>query len=346
MPQTRTAQTATLDAAALARWAAREVPALGLTEPRITPLAGGRSNLSYRVDAGAAPLVLRRPPLGRVLATAHDVHREYRALAALSATDVPVPEPVALCEDTDVIGAPFFLMNWVDGRICRSPQDLAQLAAGAPATAAALADTLAALHRIDPAAVGLADFGRPAGYLNRQVARWHRQTLASRDRRLPDLDSLARRLAESVPEPRRTSIVHGDYRLDNVLLMPAQPTRIAAVLDWEMSTLGDPLADLGLLCVYWDGLRGLEPAAPLGPGTAAGWPGHAELIERYARCAGTDVDGLDWYLAFAYFKIAAILDGVDYRARGGFGGDEEDCAAVAASVPEIAARGHRALRPA
>lgn len=334
-----------VNGAALAAWAARTVPELDLAQPRITQLAGGRSNLTYRVDGGTVPLVLRRPPLGRVLSTAHDVAREHRVLAALAASRVPVPAPVAMCSDPDVLGAPFFLMAWVDGRVCRSLEELGQAADGASDTADALADVLAALHRVDPAAVGLDGFGRPEGFMDRQIARWHRQTLASRTRELPDLDSLARRLAERVPRPQRASVVHGDYRLDNVLLDRADPGRIAAVLDWELSALGDPLADLGMLCVYWDGLAGLEYALAPGPGTVARWPGSVRIVDRYALSSGFDVAGLDWYIAFAYFKIAAILDGIVYRAEGGFGADD-GFGGTADAVPELAARGHRALRRA
>ncbi|MEU5695331.1 phosphotransferase family protein [Actinosynnema sp. NPDC020468] len=276
-------------------------------------IPGGRSNLTYRVTDGARRWVLRRPPLGHVLATAHDMAREHRVLAALAGTAVPVPAVEGLCEDTDVLGAPFYLMSDMPGQALRHRDQCPWLTPGhARDLSDRLVDVLADLHAVDPDSVGLADFGRPEGFLARQVARWGKQLDASRSRDLPGVDALRATLADTVPTSRRAAIVHGDYRLDNVLVT-ADPVGISAVLDWEMATLGDPLADLGLLRVYWEGV-GLEDD-PI-TGTVPGLPGFADadgLVRRYAERSGTDVSGLGWYTAFGYFKLAVILEGIHYR---------------------------------
>ncbi|MEU7528468.1 phosphotransferase family protein [Saccharothrix sp. NPDC042600] len=276
-------------------------------------IPGGRSNLTYRVTDGARRWVLRRPPLGHVLATAHDMAREHRVIAALAGTDVPVPGVEHLCEDPDVLGAPFYLMQEMPGTALRHRDQCPWLTPDAArALSHRLVDVLADLHAVDPAAVGLADFGRPEGFLRRQVTRWGKQLDASRSRELPGIDELRARLADTVPDSPRATIVHGDYRLDNVLVT-ADPVDVSAVLDWEMATLGDPLADLGLLRVYWTGV-GLDDDPVTG--TVLGLPGFAtadELTERYAARSGADVSGLGWYTAFAYFKLAVILEGIHFR---------------------------------
>ncbi|MEU4803797.1 phosphotransferase family protein [Actinosynnema sp. NPDC023587] len=276
-------------------------------------IPGGRSNLTYRLTDGTARWVLRRPPLGHVQATAHDMAREHRVITALAGTAVPVPRTGHLCTDPDVLGAPFYLMQEVPGVALRHRDQAPWLT---PAKAAALSgrlvDVLADLHAVDPDAVGLGDFGRPDGFLRRQVARWSTQLDSSRSRELPGVDELRDRLAATVPDSRRATIVHGDYRLDNVLVTD-DPPAIRAVLDWEMATLGDPLADLGLLCLYW---TGPGPADDPITGTAAALPGFAttdELVERYARRSGADVSGLGWYTAFACFKLAVIVEGIHFR---------------------------------
>ena len=212
-------------------------------------IAGGRSNLTYEVSDGSRSWVVRRPPLGHVLATAHDMDREYRVITALRDTGVPVPLTYALCDDPDVIGAPFYVMSKVDGIVYRTAD---QLAALGPARARVIAEhligTLARLHAVDPAEVGLADFGRPEGFLARQVRRWKKQLDASRSRPLAGIDELYALLAADPPDGSPPAIVHGDYRLDNVLVGPDD--KVAAVVDWEMATLGDPLTDVGLLIVY------------------------------------------------------------------------------------------------
>ncbi|QTR03499.1 phosphotransferase family protein [Saccharothrix algeriensis] len=276
-------------------------------------IPGGRSNLTYRVTDGEHRWVLRRPPLGHVLATAHDMAREHRVIAALAATDVPVPRVELLCLDPGVIGAPFYLMQEVPGVALRHRDQCPWLTPGAAAALShRLVDVLADLHAVDPRAVGLGDFGRPDGFLRRQVARWGKQLDASRSRDLPGADELRDRLAATVPDSRRTAVVHGDYRLDNVLVT-RDPIGISAVLDWEMATLGDPLADLGLLCVYRTGVDG--PHDPI-TGTVPTLPGFAtadDLVARYAARSGADVTGLGWYTAFACFKLAVILEGIHYR---------------------------------
>ncbi|MFG2653118.1 phosphotransferase family protein [Streptomyces sp. NPDC048436] len=275
-------------------------------------IEGGRSNLTYAVTDGGARWVVRRPPLGHVLATAHDMKREHRVISALHhGTEVPVPRPVLLCEDVDVLGAPFYVMDFVDGTPYRTAEELAPL--GAERTRAAvlgLVDTLVELHSVDPQAVGLGDFGRPDGFLDRQLRRWGKQLDASRNRDLAGIDELHAALGRQLPDSPTATVVHGDYRLDNVLI--GDDDQIKAILDWEMSTLGDPLTDLGLLVMYSQRLE--LPNSPIS--TTAGAPGHpeaAELIERYAARSGRDVSAVSWYTAFAWFKLAVILEGIHYR---------------------------------
>lgn len=274
-------------------------------------IEGGRSNLTYRVSDGRSSWVVRRPPLGHVLATAHDMAREYRVISALGPTPVPVPRTELLCEDPDVIGAPFYVMELVAGTPYRSAKQLAAL--GPERTrqvVLGLADSLVALHAVDPAAVGLADFGRPDGFLERQLRRWGKQLDASRSRELPGIDELHATLSDRLPTSPAPTVLHGDFRLDNVLVTPDD--RISAVLDWEMSTLGDPLTDLGLLVMY-SGQRQVAGAPLSTTRDAPGHPEPAELIERYAAASGRDVSQIAWYTAFAYFKLAVICEGIHYR---------------------------------
>ncbi|MET8160247.1 phosphotransferase family protein [Sphaerisporangium sp. NPDC005289] len=259
---------------------------------------GGRSNLTYLVRDGGRRFVVRRPPLGHVLATAHDMGREYRVMTALRDTGVPVPRTYHLCEDPEVIGAPFYVMEYVEGG--QPP--------ATPAIEAELTDILARLHALDPAAVGLADFGRPEGFLERQVKRWKRQLDASRSREIPGIDDLYDRLAGAVPLTQRHAIVHGDFKLGNTLIAGG---RVRAVLDWEMSTLGDPLTDLALFLLYGD-FAALDTGGRPEAGTALVSAAPA-LAERYAAGAGLDVTGLGWYLALACFKLAVIAEGIHFR---------------------------------
>ncbi|MFE5292324.1 phosphotransferase family protein [Isoptericola sp. NPDC056618] len=332
-----------LDTAGLRAWLGREHPELAHGAPdggsggelTASVIAGGRSNLTYRVDGARVPLVVRRPPLGHVLSTAHDMRREHRVVSALAGSPVPVPRTVDVVDDTDrgeVTGTVFFVMEHVAGTVLSRPaQNAAFTAGGLHALGLELAEVLADLHAVDPAVVGLADFGRPDGYLGRQLATWRRQYGASRSRPLPRLDALQDRLAARVPDSGgRAGIVHGDYRLDNAIVAgPPDAPRVAAVLDWEMATLGDPLVDLGMLGLYWD-IRGLAGTAgddaPDGsaddgalsavvPG--AGYPEFAALVDAYAARSGTAPPDLSWYRAFAAYKLAVILEGIHYRYRAG-----------------------------
>ncbi|MGV9548109.1 phosphotransferase family protein [Streptomyces ardesiacus] len=275
-------------------------------------IEGGRSNLTYAVSDGTARWVVRRPPLGHVLATAHDMRREHRVISALHPTDVPVPRPVLLCEDEEVLGAPFYVMEFVEGTPYRTAEQLAPLGPGRTRAAVLnLVDTLVGLHAVDPAEVGLADFGRPEGFLDRQLRRWAKQLDASRDRDLAGIDELHATLGRKLPRSPAPTVVHGDYRLDNVLI-GGEDDEIRAILDWEMSTLGDPLTDLGLLVMYSSPLG--MPDSPVS--TTAQAPGHPapdELVERYAARSGRDVSTVAWYTAFAWFKLAVILEGIRYR---------------------------------
>ncbi|MFF5446618.1 phosphotransferase family protein [Streptomyces sp. NPDC012888] len=278
-------------------------------------IEGGRSNLTYRVTDGTGRWVVRRPPLGHVLATAHDMAREHRVIRALHGTAVPVPEPLLLCEDPEVLGAPFYVMEYVDGTPYRTAGQLAALGPDRTRRAVlGLVDTLVDLHAVDPAEVGLADFGWPEGFLDRQLRRWGKQLDASRSRELPGIDELHGALGRALPRSPAPAVVHGDFRLDNVLIAasPAGHDTVRAVLDWEMSTLGDPLTDLGLLVMYSSDL-GL-PESPVS--TTSGAPGHpapGELVERYAARSGRDTAAIAWYTAFAWFKLAVILEGIHYR---------------------------------
>src|ERR1700722_11195876 len=283
----------------------------------VTLIAGGRSNLTYRLDLDGGQIVLRRPPLGHVLPTAHDMSREYRVLSALSGTEVPVPRPLAICQDIEVIGAPFYLMEYVDGLVLRTMQD-GQMLTGAQAGELSdlLAQTLAAIHGVDYKAVGLDTFGRPDGYLARQLARWQKQRELSKTRELPGYDELVLRLTAGLPESAEGTLVHGDFRLDNTLVRLTTPAKVAAVVDWEMSTLGDPLADLGLTLSYWaDPAEGGFPDINVGATVTAlpGFASRAEFAAKYAELTGRDVSAIGYYIAFGYFKLAVVLEGIHAR---------------------------------
>lgn len=312
------------------------VPAL-----HATLFEGGKSNLTYRLTDGTRDWVLRRPPLGHVLATAHDMAREYRVMSALAPTPVPVPAMVSLCEDPSVIGAPFYVMEYVEGAILRRTKDTDKLDDGQrTALAHRLIDTLADLHEVDPAAVGLSDFGHPDGFLERQVRRWTLQLERSRSRDVPGFDDLADHLATEVPVSQRASIVHGDYRLDNVLVGPGQ--QILAVLDWEMATLGDPLCDLGLLPVYAAPVPGVAGIVSDGMGPHNGFPPLESLISRYADRSGLDVSQLSWYTALGYYKLAVICEGIHFRyAKGQTVGPGFD--QIGSIVEPLVSAGHRVL---
>lgn len=305
-----------------------------------TLFQGGRSNLTYAVTDGEQRWVLRRPPLGHVLPTAHDMSREHRVLDALSGAGFPAPKPVLLCTDAEVIGAPFYLMEHVGGTIMRDAGAFAALGPdGVRELILRLVDTLADLHALDPAAIGLADFGHPQGFNERQVRRWKKQLDASRSRPVAGIEELHARLAERVPEGDGT-VVHGDFRLDNVLI--GDGGTINAVLDWEMSTLGDPLSDVALMLVYADRPLLVDDGRPR---TAMSVPGHptlADMAARYAERSKRDVSDLQWYVGFAAFKLAVILEGVHYRfTQGQTVGAGFDT--VGALVEPLVRQGHEAL---
>ena len=288
-------------------------------------IAGGRSNLTYAVaDARGGRWILRRPPMGATLGSAHDMGREHRILAALAPAGLPVPIPVVMCDDESVTGARFYVMEFVDGLVLRDEDEVAAAfdEAGRREIGFALVDTLADLHAVDPAAVGLGELGRHDGYAERQLKRWKRQWDDSKTRELPAMEEAHARLAERVPEQRDTSLVHGDYRLDNVIL--ARDGAVAAVVDWELCTLGDPLADLGLLMVYWAESRDKVVPLTRAPTLAPGFPSRQELAARYAERSGRDISALDFFVALGYWKLAAILEGVYARYSAGAYGKTTD----------------------
>ncbi|MEV0477435.1 phosphotransferase family protein [Streptomyces prunicolor] len=310
-------------------------------------ISGGLSNITYRLRLPHGTVILRRPPLGEVLPSAHDMKREYRVQTALAGTEVPVPRTLALCTDPDVLGCPFYVMAEVPGVVVRTAEDTAGLAPEARSTLAdGLVNTLADLHRIDPASIGLADFGRPYGYCARQVSRWGEQWRRSHTRRLPDMDVLLNRLADHVPERSDASIVHGDYRLDNTIVDLDGPPRIAGVLDWELSTLGDPLADLAMTLTYWhdrdDTDRELIPVA-VGVTTQPGFPSSREVAGKYAQLTGRDLSLLPFYLAFSAMKLAVILEGVHARYLGGQT-VSDGYEGAGAAVPVLVSKALRELR--
>ena len=304
-------------------------------------LQGGRSNLTYLLTDGQRRWVLRRPPLGGLTPSAHDMAREYQVVAALADSDVPVARAVALA-DAEVLGVPFSVVQYVEGAVIRTTDQLHALSdAGIARCAFSLIDVLARLHTVDPHAVGLGGFGRPQGYLVRQVRRWHDQWQRVRTRPLADIDTLHARLAGACPDESGASIVHGDYRIDNAILGHEDPGDVRAVVDWEMATLGDPLADLGLHLVYSD------PAfAPVLAGSAASTsdrlPQASALAQRYAEVSGRDLGRLDFYLGLGYFKIAVIAEGIHARYRQGMtrGPGFES---VGQAVAPLAAAGLRAV---
>ena len=327
-----------IEAEAVAKFFAAHVPG-GDVPLRFSFLSGGRSNLTYRVEGGGRTWVLRRPPLGHVLPTAHDMAREHRVLSALAATGLPVPRTRALCEDAGVTGAPFYVMDFAPGVVIEEemPAGYATTPVERRRIGVALMQTLAALHAVDWGAVGLADFGRPDGYLARQVRRWSEQWERSKASEVPLISELIRRLSAALPETPAATLVHGDWRLGNVALDPQDPGRVVAIFDWEMATLGDPLADLGYTLVYWG-----EPAdAPgsRGPGAYAavtaqpGFHTRAELVQEYARASGRDVAQIEFYEVLALYKLAVISEGAYARWRAGLTAGEGFEKVERASLP-------------
>jgi len=301
-------------------------------------ISGGRSNLTFAVsDSAGKRWALRRPPLGKRLGSAHDMGREHTVISALQETPVPVPPVVGLCEDESVNGAPFYVMEFVDGPILRSAEEAkafdetARMAIGER-----VVDTLVAIHAVDPDAVGLGELGRKEAYVERQLQRWHGQWEKSKTRELESVDDVHRRLSARVPEQGPATIVHGDYRLDNMILSPGG--EIAAVVDWELCTLGDPLADVGLLLVYWsepgDEFMPLFAPATIEPG----FPSREQVRARYAEGSGRDLSQIDFFIALGYWKLAIILEGVYARyAKGQYGKTDEGFEEFARIVERLAA---------
>jgi aminoglycoside phosphotransferase (APT) family kinase protein len=320
-------------------WAAHVRPDAGALEYDL--IAGGRSNLTYRVtDGDGRVAVLRRPPAGAVLESAHDVVREARIVGALAGSGVPVPEVLGVCEDRAVTGAPFYVMDLVEGVVLHDEATMTETFAEPDRRRVAenAIDGLVRLHGLDIDAAGLGDLGRRDGYVARQLRRWHGQWEASRSREVPLVDELHGRLAGMVPAQQRASIVHGDYRLGNLIVGPGGDLR--AVLDWELCTLGDPLSDLGYTLAWWATRE--DPGTPPmqgGPTSAPGVPDRAAMIARYAEGTGLDVSDVAFHVAFSFWKIACIMEGVrerDLRAR-------PDQAPSADQVPRLAERALAAL---
>ncbi|MDN5758712.1 MAG: phosphotransferase family protein, partial [Tomitella sp.] len=309
---------------------------------RATLIAGGKSNLTYEIATDTARWVLRRPPVSGLTPSAHDMVREFRVVAGLHGTAVPVAEPIVLCEDESVLGAPFAMTGFVDGPVFRSQSDLEALGdADVTRCANELVRVLAELHAVDHEAVGLGDFGRPSGYLGRQVGLWAKQWSRVKNADIPDVERLHRALEEAMPEQSETTIVHGDYRIDNTVVDAHDPGMIRAVLDWELSTLGDPLSDAALMCVY------RHPALELVLGWPAAWtsdrlPSADALAEQYARDSGRRIRHWGFYMALGYFKLAVIAAGIDHRHRAG-ATVGEGFEHVAEAVPELIAEGLRVL---
>ena len=310
-----------IDVANVTAWLEANIP--GATGPVTFDLiAGGHSNLTYGVrDAAGNHFVLRRPPLGQVLATAHDMTREHKIISALGPTDVPVAPALGLCTDDAVNGAPFYVMEYVDGHVLRDAAAAEALTAEARRNAGlSVADTLARIHAVDPDAVGLGDLGKKDGYIGRQLKRWYSQFQQSQTRDLPRVDEVHEALLSRIPEQGPAAIVHGDYRLDNC--MTDADGNIIAVLDWEICTLGDPLADVGLLMVYWTEASDSSPMLLTAPTTVDGFLSRKEVLDRYAEASGRDLSHVDYYIAFGYWKLACIVEGVYARYVGGAMGSD------------------------
>jgi len=303
-----------LDLESLARFLDGEVAGYRGGPLRAQLIHGGRSNLTYLLDSGADQWVLRRPPLGAIAPSANDLGREFRIMRALADTAVPVPGTIVHCTDSRVLGAPFSLVAKVDGDVIRSRADAEALSVDqAAGCTRALISVLADLHALRYEEIGLGQFGRPAGFLARQVDRWRKQWAYVSTEEVPAVDELHRRLSRVAPVESDHSVVHGDYRLDNTILASGDPTTIAAVVDWEMATLGDPLADVGMLLVYWDPV--CEPLLPDGNPVLAnpGFPPAVDVAGLYASASGRDLDNLPFYIGLGYFKLAVIARGIHQR---------------------------------
>jgi aminoglycoside phosphotransferase (APT) family kinase protein len=328
-----------LDESRLGLWLGTHVA--GFAGPfTVAKFAGGQSNPTYRIDAASGAYVMRRKPFGPILASAHAIEREHRLIAALHPTGFPVPAPLGLCEDDGVIGSPFYVMAMVEGRTLWDGALPGMVPAERAGVYDAIVDTLAVLHGIDAAAAGLDDYGKPGNYFARQVERWSRQYRASQTDDLPEIERLIDFLPRTVPPQTRTSIVHGDYRIDNLIFAPNAP-RVLAVLDWELSTLGDPVADFSYFLMNWvmppEGRSGVMGLA----GHDTGIPAMETVVARY--CAATGRDGLpdlDWYFAYNFFRLAGIVQGIKKRMIDG-NASSDQAAATVARLPGLAAAAWR-----
>lgn len=308
-------------------------------------IAGGRSNITFKVtDAHGKHMVLRRPPLGHVLATAHDMAREHKIISAVGKTGVPVPPTLGLCTDEAVNGAPFYVMSFVEGVVLDSPEKSHLLPENLRMTASEdLVDVLADLHAVDVDAVGLGDLAKRDGYVERQVKRWSTQWANSKTRELPAIEEVAQLLAANIPVQQGVAIAHGDFRFGNVLTS-VTTGKITAVLDWELCTLGDPLADLGYIGIYWT-----DPGEPVmrfnDPSGLPGYATYDHLVERYAKRTGFDVSNIGYYKAFASFRLAVISEGVYARYLHGAMGDQSvDLEPLKLGTENLAEAALRALK--
>ena len=297
----------------------------GATAPfSYVQIAGGHSNLTFAVtDAAGHKYVLRRPPLGHRLASAHDMGREHKIIAALAGSNVPVAPALGYCSDEAVNDLPFYVMRFVDGLVVRDKAFAEATLTPAARTRASesIVDTMVAIHGVDINAVGLTDLGKHEGYIARQLKRWHQNIMDQRTRELPLVESVFEELSRRIPEQKEVTLVHGDYRLDNCMVNPAGD--VIAVLDWEICTLGDPMADLGLLMVYWNGPGDDVSAWSNSVCTADGFLDRPQLAARYAEKSGRDISQLDFYTAFAFWKLACIIEGVYARYLGGALGEKD-----------------------
>jgi len=329
-------ETHRFDVDALERYLAQRIP--GFHGPIVvSQFQGGQSNPTYRLSAAGHEYVLRRKPPGKLLPSAHAVDREYRILTALGRTDVPVPKTWVLCDDPDVIGTIFYVMDWVAGRIMVDPLLPGCLPAERGAIYDSMSDVLSRLHRQDWKALGLSDFGKPGSYFTRQIHRWTQQYRASETERIEAMEQLMAWLPEHIPADDQTTVVHGDFRLGNTIVHPREP-RIVAVLDWEMGAIGDPRADVGYLLATYS-----EPGGPPNPlGTSPvtslpGFPPRAELVERYVERSGRDVEPLAWFEALALWKAAVFCEAIYGRyVRGELGAEDERAARFEEGVPYLA----------
>jgi aminoglycoside phosphotransferase (APT) family kinase protein len=296
----------------------------------------GHSNLTYAVHLGAREFVLRRPPFGSKVKTAHDMGREFRVLSKLHSAYPPAPKVLLYCDDDSILGAPFYVMEPIRGIVLRRnlPAGLEFSAKTARRLSESFLDNLATLHSLDYAAIGLADLGKPQGYLERQVRGWTERYYGSKTHDYPEVEKISAWMAGHIPSTSGAALVHNDYKYDNLVLDPNDLTKIVGVLDWEMCTIGDPLSDLGTALAYWVDAQDPEDLQKIrwGPTTLPGNMTRAQLLQRYAQASGRDVSGLDFYLTFARFKIAVIIQQIYYRYHLGLTKDERF-----ASMPGIVA---------